>query len=204
MHAFGITPTRLEGDRMALTLHAGSRSRFKRELLHWQYFAAGGVASRRPKMAACCEPVPAQTRRRLPRSLLAELPSLLPPWTGLTDAPDRLAHPYGRPATMVLQSGRNGGFIGAQNNSRRESCDSTCYIGIGIPLEWRLIANHERGVASPNRNESPSHTLISAREEYGRQEREGGGSATVLSDLAPGRGTTISIEIPVPQNSHEK
>ena len=112
--------------------------------------------------------------------------------------------PDGRLAVMVLQSARNGGFIGAQDNARPESCDSTRYMGIGGPLEWRLIANHERGVASPNRNESPSHTLISAREEYGRQEREGGGSATVLSDLAPGRGTTISIEIPVPQNSHEK
>jgi len=55
-----------------------------------------------------------------------------------------------------------------------EGRDSTRYIGIGSPLEWRLIANPlERGVASPNRyspisggNESPSHTLISAREEY--------------------------------------
>ena len=39
---------------------------------------------------------------------------LLAAWTGLTDTvvaptPDRLARPYGRPAAMVLQSGRNGG-----------------------------------------------------------------------------------------------
>lgn len=66
--------------------------------------------------------------------------SLLPAWTGLTDTVVAPA-PYGRPAAMVLQSGRNGGFIGAQDNSRPESCDSTRYIGIGIPLEWRLIAN---------------------------------------------------------------
>ena len=66
------------------------------------------------------------------------VPSSLAACTGLTDtvvapAPDRLARPYGRPAAMVLQSGRNGGFIGAQDNSRPESCDLTRYIGIGIP-----------------------------------------------------------------------
>jgi len=83
------------------------------------------------------------------------IPSSLPAWTGLTDTvvaptPDRLPRPHGRPAAMVLQSGRNGGFIGAQDNSRPESCDLTRYIGIGIPLEWRLIANLlERGVAKP-------------------------------------------------------
>src|SRR6516165_4941158 len=84
------------------------------------------------------------------------VPSSLSARTGLTDTvvaptPDRLARPYGRPAAMVLQSGRNGGFIGAQDSSRPESCDLTCYIGIGIPLEWRLLRTFWSG-ALPSRS----------------------------------------------------
>ena len=57
--------------------------------------------------------------------------------------------------------------------------------------EWRLVTNFlERGIASPlaNRsisrgNESPSHTLIAAREEYeasSRQKGEGGAALEYL------------------------
>jgi len=79
------------------------------------------------------------------------VPSLLPAWTRFTDtvvapAPDRRVRPYGRPAAMVLQSGRNSGFIGAQDNSCPELRFNTRYR-YRIPLEWRLIANlEERGV----------------------------------------------------------
>jgi hypothetical protein len=95
-----------------------------------------------PQLAAPQSHKPGAPLRSLPHShdfILAAVIIILA--TGFLPAPDRLARPYGRPAAMVLQSGRNGGFILAQDNLRPESCDSTRYIGIGIPVEWRLIAN---------------------------------------------------------------
>ena len=84
------------------------------------------------------------------------------------------------PAELVVLWGRS-------YNSRPESCDSTRYISIGIPLEWRLIANLlERGVAKPIATvrfpvvTKAPRTLISAREEYEASSRRTGERGAAL------------------------